>query len=182
MIIRFLIPLLFLSLVSCKKNNNPDESRSGATRDTVTINDSIIRERNFQLRRDIGTQWTYDTYSDSNQAMYEHFVLDLKNEGDSVKGRYCATADNGKILDCNNSTEYNIRGFIANGKITAEFYSFLGSKDKKGIAELQLINSSQLEWKIIKAPQSPFYFPKNLQLAGNYTSKGCGYPGRKTGK
>ncbi|WP_165787497.1 hypothetical protein [Chryseobacterium lactis] len=137
--------------------------------------------RNHALRQTITGQWTFDTYSDSDKAMFEHFVLDLKNEDDSIKGRYCATADEGKKLDCS-TTEYNIHGRIADGKITAEFYSFLGSKDNKGIAEIKLINTYHLEWKIIKSPRPPFHFPKHTLFDIKVTSRGCVYTVRKTDK
>ncbi|WP_034733761.1 hypothetical protein [Chryseobacterium indologenes] len=173
---RFLLLFIVLGLISCKKSNNPMETQINPFQDTISLNDSIISVRNYRLKTLITKKWTYDTYSDSSDSMFEYFTLDLKNEKDSVIGRYCAKADKGKILDCSN-TGYNIHGRIVNGKIIAEFYSFLGSKENKGMAELQLINSNYLEWKIIKAPKPPYHFPKNILLFAGNTSKHCNYPG-----
>ena len=92
------------------------------------------------------------------------FSIKLKQKGNRLYGQYCAVAQNGNKIDCDDEEDINIVGYIDNtGKSSiVKFSSFFDAKNGK--AKIS-INGENLFWRIIKNPEGgEFYAPKDAIL------------------
>ncbi|WP_193101075.1 hypothetical protein [Burkholderia sp. Z1] len=100
----------------------------------------------------------------SNSSGTMTFSIDLKKQGDRLYGQYCAIAQNGNKIDCDDEENKNIDGIIGGDGKSAfvNFYSFFGAKN--GNAFLRMVNG-RLIWHVVRNPiEGEFYAPKNAIL------------------
>lgn len=154
-----LLIILFIFLFSCKENkanaNNTDKS--------ITY-DSISKKSNTKRIEDISGEWKYIKKSPEQKVPEEMFTLRIIQKGNHIKGQYCAIANSGGKIDCENEEIFNVQGILENEKITAEFYSFFGSSNDKGKVDIFINSDNTLKWNITKAPKGEFYAPDNVIL------------------
>lgn len=64
------------------------------------------------------------------------FSIKLKQQGDKISGQYCAVAQNGNRVDCDDEDNSNIHGRIEVGAMSAtvDFFVFLWGIKWKGAA------------------------------------------------
>ncbi|WP_165790528.1 hypothetical protein [Chryseobacterium sp. MYb7] len=153
----FLIPILLFSL-SCKENNT-----KAINGDKINLKDSMIKvsDKNFI---DISGKWKYVKKDQNSTVPEEMFTLNIIQTDNNIKAQYCAIANSGGKIDCENDIEYNVKGTVNRGKIIVDFYSFFSSQNDKGKAEIIINNDGTLKWKIIKSPQGQFYSPDECIL------------------
>lgn len=104
-------------------------------------------------------RWTWN-----NAPASESFSLDLKQAGKRLDGQYCAVAQNGNRVDCDDERSPNLTGTLTtNGEVViVKFSSFFGAKD--GRAELRK-SGGHLIWHILEAPHGgEFWAPKDAIL------------------
>ncbi|TDN69139.1 hypothetical protein [Paraburkholderia sp. BL10I2N1] len=92
------------------------------------------------------------------------FSVDLKQHGRKLRGQYCAVAQNGNRVDCDDEENSNIEGDIdaAGQSATVSFSSFFGAKNGK--AKIKM-SDGRLIWHIIKNPTGgEFYAPSDAIL------------------
>ncbi len=153
---------------SCKNDETKKDIHSSI--DNNKKNEVINESNNIRTDSNnlIGVwNWRSD---DKSQA----FTIKIKKiDKDSVFGQYCAVYNNGNKIDCDVDDINNIKGLIIKNKIQLNFNSFFGAKD--GLAEITIIDNSELKWKITKDPKGEFYAPsecilkpkKNLEIKNN---------------
>ncbi|WP_133662352.1 hypothetical protein [Paraburkholderia sp. BL10I2N1] len=89
------------------------------------------------------------------------FSVDLKQHGRKLRGQYCAVAQNGNRVDCDDEENSNIEGDIdaAGQSAIVSLSSFFWGEKWKGEADGHLI------WHIIKNPTGgEFYAPRDAIL------------------
>jgi hypothetical protein len=108
-----------------------------------------VRQRKVQ--RFSGT-WEWE---DAPQA--RSFSIKLRQHGQRLFGQYCAVAQGGNRIDCDNGGDRNIRGIVnADGvQAMARFSSFFGAKDGAAIISL---SGDKIKWRIIKDPVGGDFF------------------------
>jgi hypothetical protein len=87
------------------------------------------------------------------------FSLKIEQQGNRIKGQYCAVSQNGNKIDCDDEDNQNINGAtdVAGTSAVVEFSSFFGAT--KGRAMLKISNG-RLSWRILKNPTGgEFYAP-----------------------
>lgn len=92
------------------------------------------------------------------------FSIDLKEKDGKIYGQYCAVAQNGNKIDCDNEENNNIHGIVDDsGKSSfVNFHSFFGAKD--GGAILRVVDG-YLIWHVARNPRGgEFYAPKDAIL------------------
>lgn len=92
------------------------------------------------------------------------FSIDLRKQGNRLRGRYCAVSQNGNRTDCDDEANPIIGGVIDDdGKTSVvNFSSFFG--EKNGEAVLKIIDG-HLIWHIVRNPSGgEFYAPKDAIL------------------
>ncbi|MEM5293752.1 hypothetical protein VSR82_05350 [Burkholderia sp. JPY481] len=92
------------------------------------------------------------------------FSIKLKEQGRVLRGQYCAVAQNGNKIDCDDEQNANIEGHVdaAGQSAVVRFSSFFGAKSGK--AQLK-IDDGRLVWHIIKKPvEGEVYAPKHAVL------------------
>lgn len=151
---RFLI-VSFLLIISCK------ESKAKAT-DTKAITTHVESSNDIAVQ-DWSGKWVYQKKQNDADVPEEQFTLTIIQEGNKIKAQYCAIANSGGKIDCENEQEYNVTGIIKDGKVTGEFFSFFGSPSDKGKFEISELDN-KIQWKITKAPKGIFYAPDNCIL------------------
>ncbi|MBP2615890.1 tetratricopeptide repeat protein [Chryseobacterium jejuense] len=154
---RFLI-LLLMFLFSCKENN-----AKAINDDKTNLKDSTIKVSDTKII-DISGKWKYVKKQQNSSVPEEMFTLNIVQNNNSIKAQYCAIANSGGKIDCENDLEYNIQGVINNGKIIVDFYSFFSNQNDKGKAEIIINDDGTLKWKIIKSPKGQFYSPDECVL------------------
>lgn len=152
-----LLIILFIFLFSCKKN------------EAKPINTPLVHNPVFQVPvsaivNNISGKWQYVKKSPDSKVPEEMFTLNIVQNGNDIKAQYCAIANSGGKIDCENGEEFNVKGIVKDGKITAEFYSFFGSSRDKGSVEIIINNDNTLQWKVIQAPKGEFYAPDTAIL------------------
>lgn len=166
-----LIGLIFIISLSCKNNKDEIVNKKNVISE---YNDSLVVEAKDQKKDDLKSilgKWTWQSEDKSQQ-----FTIDfIKFSNDSVYAKYCAVYNNGDKLDCDfDETINNIKGIVENGKVfKVKFNSFFNAKN--GLAEITIIDNSELKWKITKDPKGEFYAPsecilkpkKNLEVKNN---------------
>jgi hypothetical protein len=166
-----LIGLIFIISLSCKNNKDEIVNKKNVISE---YNDSLVVEAKDQKKDDLKSilgKWTWQSEDKSQQ-----FTIDfIKFSNDSVYAKYCAVYNNGDKLDCDfDETINNIKGIVENGKVfKVKFNSFFNAKN--GLAEITIIDNSELKWKITKDPKGEFYAPsecilkpkKNLEAKNN---------------
>ena len=166
-----LIGLIFIISLSCKNNKDEIVNKKNVISE---YNDSLVVEAKDQKKDDLKSilgKWTWQSDDKSQQ-----FTIDfIKLSNDSVYAKYCAVYNNGDKLDCDfDETINNIKGIVKNRKVfKVKFNSFFNAKN--GLAEITIIDNSELKWKIIKDPKGEFYAPsecilkpkKNLEVKNN---------------
>ncbi|MGU7839183.1 hypothetical protein ACV22V_06900 [Burkholderia sp. AW33-5] len=93
------------------------------------------------------------------------FSIEIKQQGKNLQGQYCAVAQNGRKMDCDDATNPNIDGVIDGTAKSANviFSSFFGAKNGKAVMK---ISDGHLIWHIVRNPsEGEFYAPKNAILA-----------------
>lgn len=103
--------------------------------------------------------WTWN-----KAPLSESFLLDLRQTGKRLDGRYCAVAQNGNRIDCDDERNPNLKGTVTTSgdAVIVKFSSFFGAKDGK--AELRR-SSGHLIWHILEAPHGgEFWAPKDAIL------------------
>lgn len=153
-----LIIILFVFLFSCKKNDTKQINNN----ETV-IDKSISQIRDSAIASNISGEWQSVKKSSKSKVPEEMFTLNIVQNGNDIKAQYCAIANSGGKIDCENEEEFNIKGILKDRKIVAEFYSFFSSSHDKGKVEI-IINDNALQWKIIQAPKGEYYAPDNATL------------------
>jgi hypothetical protein len=166
-----LIGLIFIISLSCKNNKDEIVNKKNVISE---YNDSLVVEAKDQKKDDLKSilgKWTWQSDDKSQQ-----FTIDfIKLSNDSVYAKYCAVYNNGDKLDCDfDETINNIKGIVKNRKVfKVKFNRFFNAKN--GLAEITIIDNSELKWKIIKDPKGEFYAPsecilkpkKNLEVKNN---------------
>ncbi len=109
-------------------------------------------------------KWIYSKKNKDSDIPEQQFTLTIFQEGDNIKAQYCAIANSGGKIDCENEKEYNLIGKVEKGKIVGQFYSFFGSSKDKGQFEITMVDENTISWKVITAPQGIFYAPDNCLL------------------
>ncbi|MET3038359.1 hypothetical protein ABXT08_19905 [Chryseobacterium sp. NRRL B-14859] len=154
-----LLILIFIFLFSCKENkattNNSNKS---------TSYDSISKVSQVKTIEDISGQWKYSKKSPGEKVSEEMFTLKIIQSGDHIKAQYCAIANSGGKIDCENEEIFNVQGVIRNGKVFVDFYSFSSSSKDKGKAEIIINKDHTLQWIVTKAPKGEFYAPDNAVM------------------
>jgi hypothetical protein len=92
------------------------------------------------------------------------FSIEIKQWGKKIEGQYCAVAQNGNRVDCDDERNPNIKGMIdgAGRPATVEFSSFFGAQDGKATLTLE---KNRLIWHVIKIPVGgEFYAPNDAVL------------------
>jgi hypothetical protein len=92
------------------------------------------------------------------------FSIKLKQQGGGLRGQYCAVAQNGNKIDCDDEENPNIEGNVdATGQsATVRFSSFFGAKSGKAQVTMR---DGHLVWHVIRKPiGGEFYAPKNAVL------------------
>ncbi|WP_423394961.1 hypothetical protein [Burkholderia sp. LMG 21824] len=100
----------------------------------------------------------------SNSSGTMTFSIDLKKQGGRIYGQYCAVAQNGNKIDCDDEESPNIDGVIGgDGKsAVVNFNSFFGAKN--GEAFLRMVGG-RLIWHVVRNPsEGEFYAPKDAIL------------------
>lgn len=107
--------------------------------------------RHWELQRFSGT-WEWE---DAPQARF--FSIKLRQRGKQLTGQYCAVAQGGNRIDCDNGGDRNIRGVVnADGvQAMATFSSFFGAEDGAAIISL---SGDKIKWRIIKDPVGGDFF------------------------
>lgn len=154
---RFLI-LSFLFIVSCKDNN------AKATDKEIIANIHIEDKNKIVTQTDWSGEWIFGKKSAQADVPEEQFTLTIVQEGNLIKARYCAIANSGGKIDCENTKEYNVSGEIRDGKITGEFFSFFDPSGSKGKFEISSVDSDKIQWKVINPPKGTFYAPDQCIL------------------
>lgn len=101
-------------------------------------------------------------WADSPQS--RNFSIILKQQRSKLSGQYCAVAENGNRIDCDDDEHPNIHGSVDAEAMTASvgFSSFFGAENGRALLK---IDGGRLIWKIIKDPiGGDFYAPKNAVL------------------
>jgi hypothetical protein len=96
------------------------------------------------------------------------FSVVLRQHGKEISGQYCAVAQNGNRVDCDDEGNTNIHGTVdATAKsAVVDFSSFFGAE--RGRALLKIDNHGRLIWKVINSPiGGDFYAPKDAVLDRN---------------
>ena|ERR1700742_1201813 len=92
------------------------------------------------------------------------FSLDLRQTGRQLDGQYCAVAQNGNRVDCDDERNPNVKGTLTTSgdAVIVKFSSFFGATG--GRAELRK-SSGHLIWHILEAPHGgEFWAPKDAIL------------------
>jgi len=100
----------------------------------------------------------------NNSPAARTFSIEIKQQGGELQGQYCAVAQNGSRVDCDDEVNQNIGGNVdSNGvSATVRFSSFFGAKN--GEARIE-VNGDHLHWHIIKNPDGgEFYSPRDAVL------------------
>lgn len=153
-----LLVILFIFLFSCKENKaneiNPDQPVN---------HDFVSQELKAEITDDLSGEWRYIKKSSGEEKVSEEmFTLKIIQIGNRIKGQYCAIANSGGKIDCENEENFNIQGIIKNGKIHVEFYSFFSTPNNKGKAEISINKDNTLRWVVTQAPKGEFYAPDNV--------------------
>jgi len=95
------------------------------------------------------------------------FNLALEQEGNKLKGRYCAVAQNGNRIDCDPDKD-NIRGDVKGSESEVAFDSYYGEGMGKrggnvGKAKIS-IRGNKLEWIVIESPKNTYYYCPNKAI------------------
>ncbi|WP_415326050.1 hypothetical protein [Chryseobacterium sp. MMS23-Vi53] len=153
---RFLI-LSFLLILSCKENN------AKATDKEVALT-AHVENKNETVKDNWSGEWIFEKKAGNADVPEEQFTLTIVQEGNHIKAQYCAIANNGGKIDCENGENYNVTGNIQNGKVVGEFFSFFGSASNKGKFEISSIDDNKIQWKVTGAPKGTFYAPDDCVL------------------
>lgn len=92
------------------------------------------------------------------------FSIYIKQHGNRLEGQYCAVAQNGNKIDCEDDGKPNVAGIIdeAEQSSIVDFYSFFGAQSGKALLR---ISKGRLIWHIIESPKGgEFYAPQNAIL------------------
>lgn len=92
------------------------------------------------------------------------FSIDIKQHGNELIGQYCAVAQNGNKIDCDDEENPNIDGVVdsAGKSAIVSFSSFFGAKNGRATIK---ISGGHLIWHIVKKPsEGEFYAPKDAIL------------------
>lgn len=160
---RFLI-LVLMFLFSCKEHNT-----KAINGNKTNLKDSIIKVSDTNII-DISGKWKYVKKQQNSSVPEEMFTLNIVQNNNTIKAQYCAIANSGGKIDCENDLEYNIQGVINNRKIIVDFYSFFGNQNDKGKAEIIINDEGTLKWKVIKSPKGQFYSPDECILQRENTT------------
>lgn len=154
--IRLLI-ISFLLLLSCKENIKTSNF------EVNKVSDKTISSEE-KINKDWFGKWIYTKKNENSDIPELQFTLTIIQNGQHINAQYCAIANSGGKIDCENEKEYNITGEIINDKIIGNFYSFFGSSKDKGKVEISFIDNNTINWKIISSPKGLFYAPDNCNL------------------
>lgn len=113
-------------------------------------------------RRFEGT-WKYVVMGEQG-VPESQFTLTLHQEGNRVKGQYCAITQSGGKTDCDPDVIYNLTGTIHKGKLIGKFYSFFGMPKDKGSFELSVLPGQRLQWTVTHPTKSVYYAPEHCVL------------------
>jgi len=100
------------------------------------------------------------------------FNIKLEQQGQKLKGRYCAVAYNGNRIDCDPNSEANISGNIIGNVAEVTFRTYYGrgmGKSGEDIGKAEIIHKGdKIEWIVTQAPKNGYYYcPNKTALTRN---------------
>lgn len=145
---KFLLIIICITFSFCGNTDAGQQYESNAK--------SIIEVRNVRI--DYTGRWVWKSKDSETQ-----FTLEIKQEGDSINGLYCASAYSGNRLDCPSENEFNIFGRMNRDTVFINFSSFYGAIG--GEALLTGTSTKSIKWEIKKWPTGGDCFaPPSVEL------------------
>ncbi|MCG5074703.1 hypothetical protein [Paraburkholderia tagetis] len=92
-------------------------------------------------------------------------MIDLKQDGCKLYGQYCAVAQNGNKVDCDDDENIDGDTDEAGKEAIVNFSSFFGARN--GVAEIKVSDGHSL-WHVLQRPTGgEFYAPNDAVLDRN---------------
>ena len=141
---------------SVKKNVNEMEPSEKAVSEK-----DLIGGENFTGR----WQWEVENHEELGNAF---FTLNLVQDGDQIKGDYCAVALGGGRIDCGSKDDpCKVMGAVTGNTAELKFFSCYASN--YGRAEIGRVDDN-LSWNVTKTPEgSGYWCPDKAELARETT-------------
>ncbi|KQT16985.1 hypothetical protein ASG31_11510 [Chryseobacterium sp. Leaf404] len=151
-----LLAVILITLVSCTENTKASKIQTTPAKEKS--------ETQVQENKNISGNWIFTEKSQNSDIPTLQFTVTVKQDGEEISGQYCAVANSGAKIDCENETRYNLKGKLIDGKFTGSFYSFFGSSKDQGTFEISVIDNNTINWKVILSPKGEFYAPQLCRL------------------
>ncbi|KQS91386.1 hypothetical protein [Chryseobacterium sp. Leaf394] len=151
-----LLAVILITLLSCTENTKASKIQTTPAEEKL--------EAQVHENKNISGNWIFTEKSQNSDIPTLQFTVAIKQDGEDISGQYCAIANSGAKIDCENETRYNLKGKLINGKFTGTFYSFFGSSKDQGKFEISVIDNSTISWKVLVSPKGEFYAPELCKL------------------
>ncbi|MFT7380209.1 MAG: hypothetical protein ACI9Z3_000082 [Roseivirga sp.] len=129
------------------------------------VDDIHYFPKEVTLHREISFEGEWEWEKNDDQGT---FNLSLNQNLNEVAGQHSISAQSGRKSDCAgifDENEVSVKGKAFGNLLTV---TFKGSfSDAEGLAEIKYINTTQIEWKVIKEISGENYFPKKAVLKRN---------------